>query len=402
MTADGRRHKAEMPARQIARTVEPLLLPTGYSVLSTQYSVLSAQHPAFSIQHSAFCILHSAFSIHHRSFPRRRGMTLLEVLISMFVLSVGLLGVAALIPVGRFSILEAGKADRSGACGQAALSEIKVRRMLDPYPWPGWPDVSQWVLADGSDAVARVFTSGSFAIDPLGVARKMPTPGTMGAVIPRISLRQLPTGPPIAMTYDQAERIFMWHDDLQFSLPENMKPAPPGESDRPRVADSSGVAQAAGNYSWLLTVTPAAEEASLPVADKSLFSVSVVVCYSRDYSLTDKGEPNGEHIAVVKFLGQGYGGGSVQLTEPVPADPPLRLRENEWIMLSGREASGHTICHWYRVVSADNSSPTSYVSLVGPDWDVPACPQPTAVAVDHVVGVYTTTVELDRDLLWRR
>jgi hypothetical protein len=49
----------------------------------------------------------------------------------MFVLSVGLLGVAALIPVGRFAIVETAKADRSGACGRAALSEIKVRRMLE-------------------------------------------------------------------------------------------------------------------------------------------------------------------------------------------------------------------------------------------------------------------------------
>jgi hypothetical protein len=342
-------------------------------------------------------------------------VSLLEVLISMFVLSVGLLGVAALIPVGRFRILEAGKADRSGACGQAALSEIKVRQMLNPYPWPAAPAVGQWVWANGNDAVAQALAAGSFAIDPLGVAKGLPA--TLGP-IPRVTLRPMPTtGSPL--TYAEAEQIFMWHDDLQFSLPEDMKPAPAGESDRPQAAnyvdlngngqkdaDEPEVPQATGHYSWLVTVTPAAAEAALPVPEKTLYSVSVVVCYRRDFAMSEfsSGQPEGEYAtSSVEFLGSGYGGGSMRLTwQPRDSrDPTVRLRENEWMMLCGR-VGGRTVCHWYRVVSADNGSPTSYVSLVGPDWNVRECPQPTAVAIDHVVGVYSTNVELDRDLLWRR
>ncbi|MFH1266447.1 MAG: prepilin-type N-terminal cleavage/methylation domain-containing protein, partial [Planctomycetota bacterium] len=45
----------------------------------------------------------------------RRGVSLLEVLISIFVLSIGLLGVAAVIPVGGHEILQAVKADRAAA-----------------------------------------------------------------------------------------------------------------------------------------------------------------------------------------------------------------------------------------------------------------------------------------------
>ena len=41
----------------------------------------------------------------------RRGVSLLEVLISIFVLSIGLLGVAAVIPVAGHEILQATKAD---------------------------------------------------------------------------------------------------------------------------------------------------------------------------------------------------------------------------------------------------------------------------------------------------
>ena len=48
----------------------------------------------------------------------------MEVLISIFVLSIGLLGVAALIPLGQMALWETAKADRCGACGRAALREI--------------------------------------------------------------------------------------------------------------------------------------------------------------------------------------------------------------------------------------------------------------------------------------
>jgi Tfp pilus assembly protein PilV len=78
---------------------------------------------------------------------------LLEVLIAMGVLAVGLLGVAAVIPVARFEIVEAAKADRSAAAGQAMLGHVKAsgtfyqfdaslgwtlgdhRGMLNPYTW---------------------------------------------------------------------------------------------------------------------------------------------------------------------------------------------------------------------------------------------------------------------------
>ena len=48
-------------------------------------------------------------------------MTLLEVLISIFVILIGMLGVAAVIPAGRAELVEAAKADRSSACGASAV-----------------------------------------------------------------------------------------------------------------------------------------------------------------------------------------------------------------------------------------------------------------------------------------
>src|SRR4051812_38883924 len=65
----------------------------------------------------------------------RAGISLLEVLISMFILVVGLASIASLIPVGRYEIGEGTKADRAAALGQAAFREVKVRRLLDQSSW---------------------------------------------------------------------------------------------------------------------------------------------------------------------------------------------------------------------------------------------------------------------------
>ena len=129
-----------------------------------------------------------------------------------------------------------------------------------------------------------------------------------------------------------------------------------------------------------LTVVPAATEANLPINQKSLFTVSAVVCYKRQTN--DKGETSGG----VTFLGNnGWGGGSIKI------DLPDWVRENHWIMLCGGSQ-----CKWYRIATIGDG----YASLSGPDWDVTASPSPTAVIVKTVVGVYTKQMVLDRDPAW--
>ncbi len=95
---------------------------------------------------------------------RRRGLTLLEVLIAIFVLLFGLLGVLALIPVAMYRMNQALTADRATAVAQAAMEEIKVRGMLDP---------AMWVRRNsGSWALVTTATFGaSYAIDPWFIAQ---------------------------------------------------------------------------------------------------------------------------------------------------------------------------------------------------------------------------------------
>ncbi len=300
--------------------------------------------------------------------PSRRGISLMEVLISVFVLSIGLMGMAALLPVGRFAIMEAGKSDRAGACGRAGLRDIKVRRMLDSTYW------SAQAAAGGR----------SFAVDPLGVFGGMP--GTFAGTIPRITLTSL--GGSQALI----DEIFIWQDDLIFTRPEDMSPPPTGGSNRP-VALTTPVDTCQGNYSWFFTVMPSTSEA-VAVANGSVlqptefhYLVSVVVCFRRNLAVS--GETT---VGITPLGGFGMGGGDVLLASS------LNVRENEWIALCGSDARGVNQCRWYRVVSVGDDN--LHLSLNGPDWPVTTPPTSATSIGKSVVGVYTTPVEVDKDTLW--
>ncbi len=70
-----------------------------------------------------------------RNFGFRRGISLTEVLIAMGILTVGLLGVAAVFPVGGWYMQRAEIADRGSAIGQSVMSDLMARGMLNPRSW---------------------------------------------------------------------------------------------------------------------------------------------------------------------------------------------------------------------------------------------------------------------------
>ena len=79
----------------------------------------------------------------------RRGISLIEVLISMFVLLFGLMGVAAIFPVGNYYVVEGEKYDQGSALIQNALEEIEARGLLRPEAWLYGNSVSEtpfWVI----------------------------------------------------------------------------------------------------------------------------------------------------------------------------------------------------------------------------------------------------------------
>ena len=59
--------------------------------------------------------------------PARRGISLMEVLISAFIMAVGLLGVAALLPVGHHEASKGMLADRAAEIGRMAFRDFQIR-----------------------------------------------------------------------------------------------------------------------------------------------------------------------------------------------------------------------------------------------------------------------------------
>lgn len=321
--------------------------------------------------------------------PARPGVSLMEVLFSTFILSIGLLSLAALIPVGRFTIAETSRSDYAAACGRAALRDLSVQRMLDYRYWVH-PNIPAIFVQFGQTTALP-----PFAIDPYGVLRGPAESGSfpthfVGGLnfLPRVNLRT-PDGVPFNLAL--AERFFMAKDDEQFNFPSDRKL-------RPEAIDLSGD-NAAGHYTWLATVAPAASERLAPVALKKSFQVSVAVCHKRVFRDDTAAGIAAEQVAQVAFLSAGgavaLGGGTVQV------NPPLLVRPRQWLLL----ADG-TQCHWYRVVSApprsDADPRSELLTLVGPDWVIYSGATTRAVVLQTVIGVYSTMVEIDTDPTWNK
>lgn len=246
--------------------------------------------------------------------PCRSGISLIEVLIAVFVLTFGLMGIAMVIPAGRYLMVEAAKSDRGSACGRAALNDMKIRGWLDPTTgWregriasfescvkPGWfLDATNTLYPKPMDALVYGET---FLIDPAFFTNGCYVAGTptcqffpysaettshllqlqnskAGRTWPERALarRIAPVDP--SPSPQRALRVFdrvtTWADDLVFSLE--------GEEQRPRQlfewAGSSGNstgaaypilpadgfdatgqlrlrAQNEGMYTWAALVTP--------------------------------------------------------------------------------------------------------------------------------------------------
>lgn len=326
----------------------------------------------------------------------RSGISLMEVLIATFILSIGLLGVAAMIPIGKLAMIEVEKSDRTGACGRAALHEVRIRKFLDFNLWSRGVSPGTRALPDDGLVDTIVF-------DPLGYARGI-TDGMMGP-LERCSLlaSQLPTPLGTRLSLDQAESIFLWGDDLLFVRPEERTAGTATIGTRPVSAatdvDGNPIAPVAeGNFTWFFTVSPGDAENSLPLSKKQNYNVSAVVCWKRDFA-------SAEPVENVTALSGGYGGLTATLANPIPS-----LKRGEWVLLCGQKkidldgnGTEETIVnrgYWYRVAFVGGNT----LSLTGPDWDLAgpgyvwdlADPSSLAevrlVAIEGVTGVYTSTV----------
>ncbi|MBX3415516.1 MAG: hypothetical protein KF708_22725 [Pirellulales bacterium] len=341
----------------------------------------------------------------HSPAKGRRGISLTEVLLSMFVMTVGILGLAALIPVGGSDVATAVRNDRTSNLGRAAFRDVQVRdwlnqnNWLDPDAGTAWRDMD---MPDGTNETIPFETSpldygNAVCLDPMFLARAVPegTPIDRRWGFPyrldnnpdpdndhlqslnpprmqRVALRAWP-GSTLPMSLAQTERLFRSSDDLVFGLPDNQPDGRPFAS----LGTAGQVRQYTGDYSWMVTIAPYLNEhtANLPAAERpQSYIVSTVVFQKRIVELAPEdignrvGTPPTERLVYCDFMsGIGLGGGDVRLRLPVgtlgnndPNQPKNSdfpaVKPGQWIMLSawllpGNGVSG-AVFRWYRVVSA--------------------------------------------------
>lgn len=398
---------------------------------------------------SASC-RHSSLIIHRSSF--RSGVSLMEVLVSIGVIMFGLLGVAAILPLGSRNMAEIAKSDNAAACGASALRNIRAWQVLNPNNWRQ-PDFSSANPPTTFATLSTPVISGlrlpfgeSFAIDPLLVARAGRTIAAPGAnandpqphlfpydpstptrsywnalAMRRVSLPLQST--PLNWTHHEAfyDRFFRWRDDVDFHLLTGLT-----ETERPRQMflcdDGMGrvlprlptdtstawpyTAQIQGDYSWMAIVTPAFNEAawnwsagadsSLYAAYRTQYLLQIVVFHKRDldvpadYLATEEAPP--ERTVTANILTDGYGGGDVSLTVPTAGSYSnyLTIRKNQWIMLCGR------------MVVEDPGNPANTTMMRVYQWYRVVSPgeQPTVSGANWIR--YVTLAGPDWKLAWCR
>jgi hypothetical protein len=260
--------------------------------------------------------------------------------------------------------------------------------------------------------------------------------------LPRMTLRSLYVDPSTATATEKAiakaacERVFVCHDDVTTSeIDRQSRPQLNADENNDGQPD---VWRAEGRYSYLVMVTPSDLEnpypnlpltnppdplnpasyvRSVPIGQRRLFTVQVVVFHRR--SLLVNSVPPSERQVSAQVTGNSA---ILQPPATVPAaDQPAYLRglaANQWILLSGflkqptsdptdpnggetnNPATRRPIHRWVRIVSVGKTSfaGQAMVNFGGPDWQAnsidPSTPT-AATIVDGVVGVYEKVVELD-------
>lgn len=79
--------------------------------------------------------IHRETAVNPIADRRRLGITLIEVLISIGVMTIGLLGMAALVPLGRLELAEGERLDNISTIGRAAFRDLSIRGYLRPEMW---------------------------------------------------------------------------------------------------------------------------------------------------------------------------------------------------------------------------------------------------------------------------
>jgi hypothetical protein len=352
----------------------------------------------------------------------RGGVSLLEVLISIGVLSVGMLGAATMLPLAKFYSTEASKFDRASTLGQQAYHDLQIRGYLSIKKWLK-PDIPGLNYKDASAMLIDPLAWSYAAANGTPIPNYFPAFPNNGVTPPLASApiifrtnidvnstwNEAAPKPPanpnyLPMPYQLADRIFRANDDVLFDVP--------GRSDgRPTTPSGVLAPDYAGDFSWFVTVSHLPTDLSNTL-DRQRYVASLVVFYKREINLNAadwpgppaQDEPPPERIVYADFLQQPvfvnqtyplpptaigvYPGGGAVMLKTIPSVGASNwldgLKPNQYVMLSANFQTVDTTnattgtfpkVSWYRIVSVDagaqlnaSGQMTRIVNLEGADW----------------------------------
>lgn len=384
---------------------------------------------------------------HHTS--SRRGISLLEVLISIGIMAIGLVSLLSLLPVGGIQAQRAGIEQRKAELGLNVYKDFKTRGMgyvdqaTGTCPWLRY-NGTNWIPYFSTPPAAADFPP--VAIDPLMAAaaagntfvQTFPA-NPLAAPAPtmqRLTLSSVYHATPTTY-FALADSVFRAADDIVIDrgndaqLPPTNQYANDPATGNPMKRDSLGM------FSWLATISPYYPDQALsaPVAGQHC-TLALAIFYRRSlpnpaaFNLSLVREGQATVTAAGTSLSTDYSslsGGEVRLQVTAPPggfsttnpNPLSYARPGSWLMLcrNKADAAGNLIriFKWYRVVAAefvDESSPPpaapgQSVTLAGPDWEFAPTQSPTydneqtyACLFDGVVAVYERTIQLEGPSQW--
>lgn len=334
---------------------------------------------------------------------RKTGVTLLEVLFAIAIVTIGILGVMGTLVLAGRQAADGARLDGADRLGRNAIREFDARGFNRAVGLQGtWATVPidgraycldpLYVAANGTASPASWFP----AYDPATIP---------GARMHRVSVRRFPGNqslsplPPIG--FPLAESIFTAKDDLVISFPSD-RTLPPvqhyGAGAEARSFD--------GVFSWFATIQGRSYR-------QGAATLHVVVCYRRDLY-----DPAAERLVNVERIDDEPPAG------PLPADisqrgshwkiavrpgqpaSDLDCRSGDWALITGL-VGGRVLFQWHRILNSESVLPagspdpfgvvssedTRSISTQGRAW--PLLPSQTQVVLfNSVVAVYEKTVKM--------
>jgi hypothetical protein len=362
------------------------------------------------------------------------GLTIIEVMTSIVVAMIGVMGVMILVP---FAVRQA----QTGMDTEAAA--VVARNAYSEFEIGGYRNYGNWIVWDTTTSTlvsASKVSPEPISIDPLGITESgslytnATFPFNLGSVYPpnyqiRAGSLSLPTTALQPFTKWDARRMFQSRDDLIFGEPQNSTGQTDAQLNGPTqvfdvetTSNSPVRRQAASRFSWSVIAVPN-KLPSAPISSVSNWKLHMLVYKDRvaDARAADTTPINfamSPKMRAARVTFPNHDAHPVSTIRIDASTPAGSIRKDEWVMLVNRKQVNanapvfNPVANGYdwqiafcRVVNYSPPVPPSTESILtldGPNFDFdPNVYQSTyCVHLKDVVAVFERTIVPEGNSVW--